>query len=100
MATATKKRPSATRSSAKAARATAAEESTPAPAAEPGVGTVASADDAYELPIIHAKVPAGLVEVTFWSALGGAALVGMLSPPAAMMIGAGVLVARHQMHRS
>lgn len=103
MATTTKKRPSTTRSSTKAETATSesASETPVAPAPEPaGAALVPADDDAYELPVIHTRVPAELVEVTFWSALGGAALVGVVSPPAAMMIGAGVLVARHRLHRT
>lgn len=50
----------------------------------------------YTLPVLGAHVPARLVEVGFWGGLAGAAALGALDPPLALLVGAGVLVARHR----
>ena len=53
-------------------------------------------DGSYELPVVHAHVPARVVEVGFWGGLAGAALLGAIDPPLALLVGAGVVVARHR----
>jgi hypothetical protein len=50
---------------------------------------------AYVMPIVHITVPEAAVNVGFWAALGGAAVLGAVELPLAALIGAGVLVARH-----
>ena len=62
-----------------------------------GAGSPA-ADNSYELPVVHVHVPARAVEVGFWATLAGAALLGAVDPPLALLVGAGVVVARH--HRA
>lgn len=53
-------------------------------------------DGSYELPVIHAHVPAAVMEVGFWGSLAGAAVLGAIDPPLALLVGAGVVVARHR----
>ena len=54
------------------------------------------ADGSYELPVVHTHVPARAVEFGFWGGLAGAALLGAIDPPLALLVGAGVVVARHR----
>lgn len=56
----------------------------------------AAPDSGYELPVLHMRVPARAVEMGFWGGLAGAALLGAIDPPLAFLVGAGVVVARHQ----
>lgn len=56
----------------------------------------APADGSYELPVVHVHVPARAVEMGFWGGLAGAALLGAVDPPLALLVGAGVVVARHR----
>ncbi len=58
--------------------------------------TGSSADGSYELPVVHTHVPARAVEVGFWGGLAGATLLGAIDPPLALLVGAGVVVARHR----
>lgn len=53
-------------------------------------------DGSYVMPVVHTHVPARAVEVGFWAGLAGAALLGMVDPPLALLVGAGVVVARHR----
>ncbi len=55
-----------------------------------------AADGSYELPIVHTHVPARAVEVGFWGGPAGATLLGAIDPPLALLVGAGVVVARHR----
>jgi hypothetical protein len=50
----------------------------------------------YQVPLVGVTVPARLVETGFWGGLVGAAALGALDPPLALLVGAGVLVARHR----
>jgi hypothetical protein len=50
----------------------------------------------YQLPFVGVRVPAQLVDVGFWGGLTGAAVLGAIDPPLAILVGAGVVVARHQ----
>ncbi|MST32146.1 hypothetical protein GHK86_05325 [Acidimicrobiaceae bacterium USS-CC1] len=55
-----------------------------------------TANGSYELPLLHARLPARAVEAGFWGSLAGATLLGAIDPPLALLVGAGVLVARHR----
>jgi hypothetical protein len=59
-------------------------------------GAAPAGGDQYQLPVIGVRVPAKVVNVGFWGGLAGAAVVGVVDPPLALLVGAGVLVARHQ----
>jgi hypothetical protein len=50
----------------------------------------------YTLPVVHVELPGYVVEGGFWGGLVGAALVGMINPPLAVAVGAGVVIARHR----
>ena len=50
----------------------------------------------YTLPIVHVRVPAKAVDVGFWGGLAGAVALGVVDPPLGVLLGAGVVVARHQ----
>jgi hypothetical protein len=50
----------------------------------------------YKVPLVGVTVPARLVETGFWGGLLGAAALGALDPPLALLVGAGVIVARHR----
>jgi hypothetical protein len=65
--------------------------------ASPSRVTQAGADRAdYRVPVVGMTVPARLVETGFWGGLVGAAVLGALDPPLALVVGAGVVVARHR----
>ena len=60
-------------------------------------GAASTADgNQYQLPVVGVRVPAQLVDVGFWGGLTGAALLGAIDPPLAILVGAGVVIARHQ----
>jgi hypothetical protein len=59
-------------------------------------GAAPAGGDQYQLPVIGVRVPAKVVDVGFWGGLAGAAVLGAIDPPLAVLVGAGVLVARHQ----
>ena len=50
----------------------------------------------YVLPVVHMHVPSKLVDVGFWGGLVGAVALGAIDPPIGVLVGAGVVVARHQ----
>ena len=50
----------------------------------------------YIAPITHTHVRHELVDVAFWGGLVGAVAVGVIDPPLAILVGAGVVVARHR----
>jgi hypothetical protein len=50
----------------------------------------------YKVPLVGVTVPARMVETGFWGGLLGAAALGALDPPLALLVGAGVVVARHR----
>jgi hypothetical protein len=54
-----------------------------------------SGGDRYVLPLIHTSVSSKVVDVGFWGTLLGAVAVGAVDPPLGLLIGAGVVVARH-----
>jgi hypothetical protein len=41
-------------------------------------------------------VPESAVNASFWTAVVGAAVAGVVDPPLAALIGAGVIVSRHR----
>ncbi len=49
----------------------------------------------YVTPITHTHVRRQLVDVAFWGGLVGAVAVGVVDPPLGILLGAGVVVARH-----
>ena len=57
---------------------------------------IPTADGSYELPVVHTHIPARAVELGFWGGLTGAALLGSVDPPLALLVGAAVVVARHR----
>ena len=59
-------------------------------------GAAPTGSDQYQLPVIGVHVPAQVVNVGFWGGLAGAAVLGAIDPPLAVLVGAGVVVARHQ----
>jgi hypothetical protein len=59
-------------------------------------GAAPASGDQYQLPVIGLHVPAKVVDVGFWGGLAGAAVLGAIEPPLAVLVGAGVLIARHQ----
>lgn len=66
---------------------------------EEGAGTALEpvpGDGSYVIPVLHAHVPSRTVEWGFWGVLAGAALFGAIDPPLALLVGAGVVVARHR----
>jgi hypothetical protein len=76
----------------------------PAPAeTTPGLDAARSGDhngaDAYVLPVVHVRMPETWVTGGFWGVLAGATLLGAVDPPLAVLIGAGVVVARHRASR-
>lgn len=56
--------------------------------------------DAYVLPVLHTQVPERLVNVGFWGGLTGAVLIGAVDLPLGVLVGAGVVVARHRTRRA
>lgn len=64
--------------------------------ARSGTADAKAANDSYVLPIVGARVPSTLVNAGFWGGLVGAAALGVIDPPLALFVGAGVVIARHQ----
>ena len=54
-----------------------------------------AASNGYVVPVVGVRVPGQLVEVGFWGGLAGAAVLGVVDPPLAVLLGAGVVIARH-----
>lgn len=48
------------------------------------------------VPLVHTRLPARGVEVGFWTGLAAATLVGAVDPPLALLLAAGVVIARHR----
>ena len=55
-----------------------------------------SGDGRYVIPLIHTSVPSKVVNLGFWGALLGTVAVGAVDPPLGLLIGAGVVIARHR----
>jgi hypothetical protein len=62
----------------------------------PSVTRIGSDTDGYRIPVVGASVPARMVETGFWGGLLGAAVLGAIDPPLALLVGAGVAIARHR----
>jgi len=69
------------------------------PPPAPLTPTAAEPDGSYVVPVLHTHVPARTVNVAFWAGLTGCAALGVVDPPLAVLIAAGVVVARHQATR-
>ncbi len=59
-------------------------------------GSTKAASDSYVLPVVGVRVPSTFVDAGFWGGLVGAAALGVIDPPLALFVGAGVVIARHQ----
>jgi len=67
-----------------------------AQAATAGESDGDGARDSYVVPLVGMRVPGVVVNVGFWGGLAGAAVLGAVDAPLAVLIGAGVLIARHR----
>jgi hypothetical protein len=54
----------------------------------------------YMTPILHISLPGRLVDAGFWGGLVGAVALGVVDPPVGVLVGTGVVVARHQIRKS
>jgi hypothetical protein len=73
-----------------------------APSSEKDDGADASGENgsgSYVLPLVHTKVPSTVVDTGFWGGLGLAVVTGVVDPPLGILVGAGVLIARHKTRR-
>jgi hypothetical protein len=50
----------------------------------------------YVVPVVKVHVPGALVNAGFWGGLAGAVVLGVVDPPLGVLVGAAVVVARHQ----
>jgi hypothetical protein len=50
----------------------------------------------YVVPVLKVHVPGALVNAGFWGGLAGAVVLGVVDPPLGVLVGAAVVVARHQ----
>lgn len=57
---------------------------------------VGADDGGYVVPLVHTRVSSSVVNTGFWAGLAGSAALGVIDPPLAVLLGAGVLVARHR----
>jgi len=90
-------KPEETAESESAPKAPASAETSPVPTEVAPDSTIGSkGQGAFVMPIVHLSVPEVVVNIGFWGALAGAAAIGAIELPLAALIGAGVLVARHQ----
>lgn len=99
MATAAKPESTAAKPQSTAAmpESTAAKPASTATEPGPAAGPSEPTDGSYVVPMLHTHVPARAVEWGFWGGLAGAALLGAIDPPLALLVGAGVVVARHRL---
>jgi hypothetical protein len=58
--------------------------------------TLPTSDGSYQVPLVHVHVSARPVEWAFWGGLTGATMLGAVDLPLALLVGAGVFVARHR----
>ncbi len=59
-----------------------------------------TASSSYVTPILHVGLPSSLVDAGFWGGLVGAVALGIVDPPVGLLVGAGVMVARHRIRTS
>ena len=70
---------------------------TPTKTTKPAKDSTASeTNGAYVTPITHTHLPKPVVDAAFWGGLAGAIALGLVDPPLGILIGAGVVVARHR----
>jgi hypothetical protein len=62
---------------------------------EDEASSIGAASDRYVLPLVGVHVPAKLVNVGFWGGLVGAVALGAVDPALGILVGAGVVIARH-----
>jgi hypothetical protein len=62
----------------------------------PSESVSANGKRAYVLPLVHTHLPPTAVEVGFWGGLALAAALGAVDPAMALLVGAGVVIARHR----
>jgi hypothetical protein len=53
----------------------------------------------YVVPMVHMRVSRAVVDAGFWGGLAGAVALGLVDPPLGVLLGAGVVVARHGARR-
>jgi hypothetical protein len=53
----------------------------------------------YVVPFVHTRIPAPLVQLGFWGGLAGTVAFGVIDAPLAVLVGVGVVVARHRRGR-
>ncbi|HXX88712.1 MAG TPA: hypothetical protein VEI83_00650 [Acidimicrobiales bacterium] len=51
----------------------------------------------YVVPVVHVHVPERVVDAGFWGVLVGSVALGAVDLPLAVLLGAGVVIARHRM---
>lgn len=61
---------------------------------EPAEESTPSTD--YVVPVVGVHIPSVVVDAAFWGGLAGAVALGVVKPPLGVLLGAGVVVARHQ----
>ena len=62
---------------------------------KPKASTNGDAGDSYVVPVVGVHLPGKVVNVAFWGGLVGAVALGAVDPPLGILVGAGVLIARH-----
>ena len=62
----------------------------------PPASSAAHGSAGYVLPLLHTRVPSAAVEVGFWGGLAAAAVLGAVDPALVLLVGAGVVIARHR----
>jgi hypothetical protein len=71
------------------------DKATTSPKSKETTSSNGAASDAYVLPVVGVNVPAKIVNVGFWGGLVGAVALGAVEPPLGILVGAGVVIARH-----
>ncbi len=69
------------------------------PVTVPDVSTDAGPRAGYTVPVLHVELSERMVNLGFWGGLGSAVVFGAIDPPLGILIGAGVVVARHTAHK-
>lgn len=60
------------------------------------MGAANAGSGAYVMPMLHVSVPQSAVNLGFWTVLVGSAVFGVVDPPLAALVAAGVLISRHR----
>jgi hypothetical protein len=53
-------------------------------------------ENGYVVPVIHTRLPEPLVNLGFYGLLTGTVMLGVVDAPLAVLVGLGVVVARHR----